>query len=51
MKQGKRLTVAEKKHLESLNINSENWLLSKKESGIWTIVHRNMNKTKKVLAP
>ncbi|WP_168171816.1 hypothetical protein [Viridibacillus sp. FSL H7-0596] len=50
-KNGKRLTVAEREHLQALKINSENWLMSKKQSNIWTLVHRNTNQAKQVLAP
>ncbi|WP_371683565.1 hypothetical protein [Rummeliibacillus sp. TYF005] len=51
MKNGKRLTVAEHKYLQSMGINSENWLLSKKTSHLWTLIHRFTNRVKEIPAP
>lgn len=51
MKNGKRLTVAQRKYLQSLNINSENWLISKCTSEKWELAHRYTSQTKEVPAP
>ena len=51
MKNPKRLTVKEREHLQSIYIISENWLISKRTSDEWLLVHRFINKTKLVPAP
>lgn len=52
MKNPKRLTVAERKYFEQLTkLSSENWLISKRTSDEWLLVHRLTNKTKVVPAP
>lgn len=51
MKNPKRLTVREHKYLQSINLTSENWLISKKTSEMWTLVHRYTGQVKEVYAP
>lgn len=52
MKQGKNPTVAERKHIESYKLNSGDWLISKKQSDIWTLIHRYVpNNKKEIDAP
>lgn len=50
MKNGKKPTVSERKHIESFRLNSSNWLISKKTSDFWLLVHRNTNTTRKIVA-
>jgi len=51
MKRGRKLTAAERTYLESTKLNSRNWMIAKKESHVWTLVHRYVKQTKQVLAP
>ena len=51
MKNPKRLTVKEREHLQSINLISENWMISKRTSDEWLLVHKLTNKTKLVPAP
>ncbi|WP_445954571.1 DUF6906 family protein [Ureibacillus sp. FSL E2-3493] len=51
MKNGKRLKRFEKQYLRSLNLNHENWLLSKKTTEFWLIVHKLTGQTKEIPAP
>ena len=51
MKNPKRLTVRERRYLQSINLISENWLISKRTSEEWLLVHKLTNKTKLVPAP
>lgn len=51
MKNGKRLSKREHLYLQSINLNSENWLISKRTSDVWLLVHRFTNKTKAIPAP
>ncbi|WP_165616047.1 DUF6906 family protein [Bacillus proteolyticus] len=46
MKNGKKPTKKEKIHIESYNLNPDNWLIFKKVCNELHLVHRNMNKTK-----
>ncbi|MCQ6285840.1 DUF6906 family protein [Bacillus cereus] len=46
MKNGKKPTKKEKIHIESYNLNSDNWLIFKKLSNELHLVHRYMNATK-----
>ncbi|MGH1047842.1 MULTISPECIES: DUF6906 family protein [Bacillus] len=46
MKNDKEPTKKEKIHIESCNLNPDNWLIFKKVSNGLHLVHRNMNKTK-----
>ena len=41
MKHGKRLTVKQKRLLQSLNLNPENWLVCKNDSKVMIIEHRH----------
>ncbi|BDH62149.1 hypothetical protein MTP04_22790 [Lysinibacillus sp. PLM2] len=51
MKNPKRLTVKEHRYLQSINLNSENWLISKKLTDKWVIVHRFTGQVREILAP
>lgn len=51
MKNPKRLTVKEHQYLQSINLNSDNWLISKRTSDEWLLVHRLTSKTKAIPAP
>lgn len=51
MKQGRKLSVAERKHISKSVNNASDWLISKKESHMWVIIHRNTEQAKQVLAP
>ena len=52
MKNGKKPTVAERKHIEASKLNAGDWLISKKLSDTWTLVHRYVpNNTKEIDAP
>lgn len=51
MKNGKNPTRREKQHLQSLRLNGNNWLIVKKMSGEWLIIHRETGRTRKVIAP
>ena len=51
MKRPRNLTVAERQHIEEMGIAAENWLISKKKSDEWLLVHRLTNQTKVVPAP
>ncbi|MGE7839562.1 DUF6906 family protein [Lysinibacillus sp. NPDC093712] len=51
MKNGKRLTVAQRLHLQSLNLNSDNWLISKCTTEKWKLVHRYTGQPKDIPAP
>lgn len=51
MKNGKRLTVAQRKYLESMNLHSENWLISKCTSEEWELMHRYTGQPKVIPAP
>lgn len=51
MKNGKRLTVAQRKYLESINFPSEDWLISKKTIEKWVLVHKLTGQVRQILAP
>lgn len=51
MKNPKRLTKAEHIYLQSINLTSVNWLISKKTNDSWLLVHRLVGQTKEVPAP
>lgn len=51
MKNGKRLTIAQHRYLQSMKISSENWLISKCTSDEWELVHRYTGQVKVVPAP
>lgn len=50
MKNGKKPTVAERRYLQSINLNSD-WLISKKLTDKWVIVHRFTGQVKEIPAP
>lgn len=51
MKNPKRLTVAERLYLESINLNSDNWLISKKSNDGWLIVHKLTGRSRTIPVP
>ncbi len=51
MKNPKRLTVREHQYLKSLKLQSENWLISKKQTDRWTIIHKFTGQAKEIVAP
>ena len=51
MKNGKRLTVNEHQYLKSLKLQSENWLISKKQTDKWIIIHKLTGRAKEIVAP
>ena len=51
MKRPRKLSVAERQYLQSMKLASENWLISKRTSDEWLLVHRLTNHTKLVPAP
>lgn len=51
MKNGKRLKLKERKHLQDLGINPDNYLLVKKTTDVWLLVSRTSKKTREVPAP
>lgn len=48
MKSGKRLTVQQRKHIDSIGLNSMDWLIAKKLDDVWTLVHRQTGQAKEV---
>ena len=50
MKRGRKLTVAERNHVRENVSKVENWLISKKESNFWLIIHRATGQDRKILA-
>ncbi|MGE7881665.1 DUF6906 family protein [Bacillus sp. NPDC094077] len=46
MKNGKKPTKKEKIHIQSYNLNPENWLIFKKVSSELHLIHRYANQTK-----
>lgn len=51
MKRPRKLTVAERRYLQSMKIAAENWLISKRTSEEWLLVHKLTDITKTVPAP
>jgi len=51
LKNPKRLTIAQHRYLQALNINSENWLISKCTTDEWELVHRYTGQIKVIPAP
>lgn len=51
MKNGKKLTLAQRKYLDSIGFKSSDWLLVKKQTEIWTLAHRFTGRAKEVYAP
>lgn len=51
MKQGRNLTVAERKHLQSLGLKYKHWLISKKLLETWELVSRTTGQSRTISAP
>lgn len=51
MKRPRKLTVVERQYLQSMKLAAENWLISKKMSDEWVLVHRMTDITRTVPAP
>ena len=51
MKRPRKLTVAERQYIESMKIAAENWMISKRTSDEWLLVHKLAGVTKTVPAP
>ncbi|MDW0112237.1 hypothetical protein QT711_03505 [Sporosarcina saromensis] len=51
MKRGRKPSVAECKYIKSFSLNPMNWLISKKMSDEWLIVHRDTGSTRFIPAP
>lgn len=51
MKQGKKLTLAQRKYLDSIGLQSSEWLLVKKLQEVWTLEHRLTGQAKEIYAP
>ncbi|WP_407649682.1 DUF6906 family protein [Thermaerobacillus caldiproteolyticus] len=50
MKQGKRPTRREKELIEKYRLNPSNWLVSKRNGGMLTLVHRYTNSVRQIPA-
>lgn len=48
MKSGKKPTVAQRKLIQACNLNSDNWLVSKNNDGMLTLVHRETGTVRKI---
>lgn len=51
MKRPRKLSVAERQYLKSMKLVAENWLISKKMSDEWVLVHKLTDVTRNVPAP
>lgn len=51
MKQGRKLTIAVRKHVTKPVGRVADWQISKKETHLWTVVHRITGQLKQILAP
>lgn len=51
MKNGKNLTVSQRQHLQSLGLDPNDWLLSKKTNVEWVIVERSSGNAQVIPAP
>ena len=51
MKQGKKLTVAERNHVATFRLVPANWLISKRMATTWVIINRNSGKPRTIRAP
>lgn len=51
MKNGKKPSIAEHKHIKANRLNSQNWLISKKTSEKWLLIHRETGTKRTILAP
>lgn len=48
MKNGKRPTRREKEVISKYRLNPENWLVSKKNDGMLTLIHRYTNSVRSI---
>lgn len=46
MKHGKNPTVSQKKHIKSLGLNPENWLVSRDNNDELVLIHRLSGRTR-----
>lgn len=51
MKNGKKLTVSQRQHLQSLGLEPNDWLLSKKTNIEWVIIERISGNVSVIPAP
>lgn len=52
MKNGKKLTLAQRKYLDSIGLQSSEWLIVKKTNEVWLLAHRYVqSQTKEIIAP
>ena len=51
MKRPRKLSVAERQYLQSMKVVAENWLISKKMSDEWVLVHKLTDVTRNIPAP
>ncbi|WP_173426023.1 DUF6906 family protein [Bacillus sp. OxB-1] len=51
MKRGRKPSVAECNHIKSFKLAPANWLISKKMTDEWLIVHRESGKPRVIPAP
>lgn len=51
MKNGKKPTIREMEHIQSQRLNPLNWLISKKTSEFWLIIHRHSGKSRQIPTP
>lgn len=49
MKAGKKPTVAQRKFIQKMGLNAENWLVSKDTPSEMVLVHRHSDRTRKVI--
>jgi hypothetical protein len=51
MKQGRKLSVNERKHISKSITRVEDWFISKKETELWTVIHKGTGQAKQILSP
>lgn len=51
MKHGRKLTVRESNHVKDSRLNPANWLISKKMTDNWELVHRETGTKRTIVAP
>lgn len=51
MKNPKKPSVSEHKHISTYRLNSRNWLISKKTSENWLLVHKETGTQRTIIAP
>lgn len=44
----KRLTLKEKKHIGSIDLRPENWLMHKRLENEWILVNKNSGKSRRI---